>query len=192
MTSYVEKQAVWNSLSQEDKAALRIISKLSDKLKYKIATVLLLATPDGIKYPPRFFQPIDHNEAIGIAFYMDIDACCSIVDSITNKIKVSCYLEAKTNNENNKFATWITTPETKNRRMQLEHIVDSNTRTFDMIVYAVHNVPENESILLHKLIIEKVYVKDKLENEKGEWIDLYNGYSFLDLLILLNKDKIGL
>lgn len=185
------KQEIRNLLALDYRMALAKLETLSLELKYKISTVLLLSYPNGIFYPPRYFQPIDHNGIKGIGYYMDIDACISFLNENGN-INRSCFLEAKTNNETNSFENWISNENTKHRRMQLEHLIDCNTITQDLVIYAIHNVPEYKCIPLHELIIKKVYTKrNDLNDEKGQWIDDCNDYSFLDLAILLSKNKMG-
>lgn len=191
MSKKESKIQLWYSLSKKYRDALRILSELSAELKYKIATILFLTTPEGINYSPRFFQPIDHTSLKDLAIFMDIDGYCSIVDK-TGKILVCFYLEAKTNNPIHDFNTWINNPETRNRRIQLEHIIDCNTRTFDMVVYAIHDIPEHEPIPIDKLMIKKVYKKQELNDEKGKWVDDHNDYSLLDLIIASKQNKRGL
>jgi len=186
------KEKIKNRLIPDLRESLIKLESLSQELKYLLGTIFFLNYPEGIHYPPKYFQPIDHSSLKGIGIFMNIDGCISFLNKEGN-ITRSCYLEAKTNNEANQFDYWISNNDTKRRRIQLEHLIDCNTKTQDLVIYAIHNVPEYECIQLNDLIIKKIYIKrNDLNDEKGQWIDDCNGYSVLDLAILLCKNKVGL
>lgn len=186
------KEKTKNRLIPDLRECLTKLESLSQELKYKLGTIFFLSYPEGIHCPPRYFQPIDHNSLKGIGIFMDIDGCISFLDKEGNIVR-SCYLEAKTSNEINQFDHWISNKDTKRRRIQLEHLIDCNTRTQDLVIYATHDIPEHECITLDNLIIKKIYIKrDDLNDEKGQWIDDCNGYSVLDLAISLCKNETGL
>lgn len=187
-----KQQNILNVLSQlndEDLRCLKHIESLPSKIKFDIATTILMDPPEGIYFPQRMCQYFDHNTLKsfpGIRF-MNVDGYFLMKDTLIGE-DIGCFLEFKVDNDSNTFEDFDGSKEC----MMLQRIIDKNTITNDFAVYAVHNVSYEIPVGLKDLIIKGIYIKSNPSNPKGKWSHKYDNVTLLDLLVYIcMKNKQG-
>ena len=172
--------------------AVRVIDAIKDdQLKHKILCNIMIGIPVGINCKERWFQGIDHSDLKGSGCtMMNMDASVLLRNSILGKIALN--IELKVNNSSNTFENFY--KDEKGRKTKecehLEYYVDDNTRSFSISIFAVHDVPASKPVLFDEMKIKKIYMKTNLSDDTGIWMDRFNDYSVLDLILSLNKISI--
>ena len=177
------KNTIFNKYSEKEKECITFIANLSGKKRHEIATLFFLETPDGIFWPPMYYQSFDHCEMHKLKCKgMNIDWYMVLNNTLYGE-DTALYIEFKKDYKN--FDDFEDGKEAK----LLERLVNKS-RAQDIAVFATHTVSCEKGVKLSDLTIKKIFWRKTGTEEKGSWYDVPEGINGFDFaLSLYTKEK---